>query len=52
MVIWAFVMAQLGVSVGLWSSAALNTPTGLSIVLCMALVFALIFTLQKVRKMA
>lgn len=37
MVIWAFVLAQLGVSVGLWSSAALNISTGLSIVLCMAL---------------
>ena len=52
MVIWAFIAAQFGVSVGLWSSAALNTPTGLSIVLCMALVFALIFAVQKVRKMA
>ncbi|MCO4302923.1 zinc ABC transporter permease subunit ZnuB, partial [Acinetobacter baumannii] len=29
MVIWAFVLAQLGVSVGLWSSAALNISTGL-----------------------
>ena len=47
MVIWAFVLAQLGVSVGLWSSAALNISTGLSIVLCMALSFALIFMLQK-----
>ncbi|MCP5688500.1 metal ABC transporter permease, partial [Klebsiella pneumoniae] len=27
---------QLGVSVGLWSSAALNISTGLSIVLCTA----------------
>lgn len=47
MVIWAFVLAQLGVSVGLWSSAALNISTGLSIVLCMALSFALIFMVQK-----
>ena len=52
MVIWAFIAAQFGVSVGLWSSAALNTPTGLSIVLCMALVFAVIFGVQKVRKLA
>lgn len=37
MVIWAFILAQFGVTVGLWSSAALNIATGLSIVLCMAL---------------
>nr|EKU2400727.1 metal ABC transporter permease [Acinetobacter baumannii]EKU2403130.1 metal ABC transporter permease [Acinetobacter baumannii] len=49
MVIWAFVLAQLGVSVGLWSSAALNISTGLSIVLCMALSFALIFMVQKMK---
>jgi len=49
MVIWAFVLAQLGVSVGLWSSAALNISTGLSIVLCMALSFALIFMVQKIK---
>ena len=36
MVIWAFILAQFGVTVGLWS-AALNIATGLSIVLCMAL---------------
>ncbi|TDH86484.1 metal ABC transporter permease, partial [Acinetobacter baumannii] len=39
----------LGVSVGLWSSASLNTSTGLSIVLCMALSFALIFMVQKIK---
>ncbi|AZB93640.1 metal ABC transporter permease [Acinetobacter pittii] len=49
MVIWAFVLAQLGVSVGLWSSAALNISTGLSIVLCMALSFAVIFITQKLK---
>jgi len=49
MFIWAFVLAQLGVSVGLWSSAALNISTGLSIVLCMALSFALIFMVQKIK---
>ncbi len=49
MVVWAFVLAQLGVSVGLWSSAALNISTGLSIVLCMALGFALIFMVQKIK---
>ncbi len=52
MVIWAFVIAQIGVSVGLWSSAALNLSTGLSIVLCMALLFTLIFSAQKLRKLA
>lgn len=49
MVVWAFVLAQLGVSVGLWSSAALNISTGLSIVLCMALTFAVIFITQKLK---
>jgi len=52
MVIWAFLIAQVGVTVGLWSSAGLNTSTGLSIVLTMSILFALIFTLQKIKKMA
>ena len=52
MVIWAFVMAQIGVTVGLWSSAGLNISTGLSIVMTMAVIFAVIFSIQKVRKMA
>jgi zinc transport system permease protein len=47
MVLWSFILAQLGVSIGLWSSAALNISTGLSIVLFMALGFALIFIVQK-----
>ena len=47
MVIWAFILAQFGVTVGLWSSAALNIATGLSIVLCMSLSFAVIFAIQK-----
>jgi zinc transport system permease protein len=51
MVIWAFLIAQVGVTVGLWSSAGLNTSTGLSIVLTMSILFALIFTLQKIKKM-
>lgn len=50
MVVWAFVIAQIGVSVGLWSSAGLNISTGLSIVLTMALLFATIFTVQKIKK--
>ena len=52
MVIWAFVIAQIGITVGLWSSAGLDTSTGLTIVLTMAILFALIFAVQKVKKMA
>ena len=51
MVIWAFVIAQIGVTVGLWSSAGLNTSTGLSIVLTMSTLFALIFIAQKFKKL-
>ncbi|SPL71166.1 zinc ABC transporter permease subunit ZnuB [Acinetobacter stercoris] len=50
MVVWAFIIAQIGVTVGLWSSAGLNISTGLSIVLCMSIIFAVIFGVQKVRK--
>ena len=49
MVLWAFVMAQLGVTIGLWSSAVLDLSTGLSIVLTMALMFGGIFLIQKLR---
>jgi len=49
MVIWAFVMAQIGITVGLWSSAGLDISTRLSIVLTMAILFILIFTVQKIR---
>lgn len=52
MVIWAFVIAQIGVTVGLWSSAGLNVSTGLSIVLTMAILFAVIFSVQKVKKLS
>jgi zinc transport system permease protein len=52
MVIWAFVIAQIGISVGLWSSAGLNISTGLSIVLTMAILFALIFSVQKLKKLS
>ena len=51
MVIWAFVIAQIGVTVGLWSSAGLNTSTGLSIVLTMSILFTLIFIAQKFKKL-
>lgn len=50
MVIAAFIIAQIGVTVGLWSSAGLNISTGLSIVLTMSIVFAMIFIIQKVKK--
>ena len=50
MVIWAFVIAQIGVSVGLWSSAGLDISTGLSIVLTMSILFATIFFIQKVKR--
>ncbi|MEK5743313.1 zinc ABC transporter permease subunit ZnuB [Acinetobacter variabilis] len=52
MVIWAFVIAQIGVTVGLWSSAGLNMSTGLTIVLTMSVLFAAIFILQKFKKLA
>ena len=47
MVLWAFAFAQLGVAGGLWGSVWLNSATGLSIVLCMALSFFIIFIWQK-----
>ena len=50
MVIWAFVLAQIAITVGLWSSAGLDISTGLSIVLTMAILFTLIFMLQKMKK--
>lgn len=52
MVTVAFIIAQIGITVGLWSSAALNISTGLSIVLCMSLLFAAIFCVQKLKKIA
>lgn len=52
MAVLAFVFAQCAISVGLWSSAALDISTGLSIVLCMALIFTLTFTIQKIKSWA
>lgn len=52
MVMWAFIIAQVGITVGLWSSAGLNLATGLSIVLTMSILFALIFIIQKIKRMA
>lgn len=52
MVIAAFIIAQIGVTVGLWSSAGLNISTGLSIVLTMSTLFAVVFIFQKIKKMS
>ncbi len=52
MVMWAFIVAQIAITVGLWSSAGLNISTGLSIVLCMSIIFAVIFILQKFKKVS
>lgn len=50
MLIMTFIVAQLAISIGLWSSAIINIATGLSIVLCMALLFAIVFSLQKFKQ--
>lgn len=50
MVIWAFVCAEVCITVGLWGSAWLDLATGLTIVITMSLLFACIFTLQKLKK--
>lgn len=47
MLLWAFAFAQLGVAGGLWGSVWLNSSSGLSMVLCMALSFFIIFIWQK-----
>ena len=52
MVLMAFIVAQLGITIGLWSSAGLNIATGLSIVLTMSSLFAVIFIMQKVKKLS
>ncbi|MEB3753172.1 zinc ABC transporter permease subunit ZnuB [Acinetobacter sp. MD2(2019)] len=49
MVIYAFVLGQIGLAIGLWSSALLNIASGLSIVLTMSMLFASIFFVQKLR---
>lgn len=48
MVLWAFISAEVCISVGLWGSAWLDLATGLSIVLSMALLFIIIFVGQKI----
>lgn len=52
MILITFVMAQLAITIGLWSSAAINISSGLSIVLCMALLFAVVFAIQKIKHIA
>lgn len=47
MLIWTFILAQLGIAGGLWGSVWLNSATGLAIVLCMAAGFVLVFGGQK-----
>ena len=51
MVIAAFVVAELCIATGLWGSAWLDLATGLSIVLCMGIVFFVIFMIQKYAKL-
>lgn len=47
MVMAAFIITEFCVAAGLWGSAWLDLATGLSIVLCMGIVFFIIFTIQK-----
>lgn len=49
MVVCAFIIGQVALCIGLWSSAFLNIASGLSIVLTMSIVFCLIFGWQKLR---
>ena len=50
MVIAAFVIAQVCITVGLWGSAWLDIATGLAIVMSMASVFFIFFIAQKLKK--
>ncbi|KAF7276601.1 hypothetical protein GWI33_010040 [Rhynchophorus ferrugineus] len=52
MLLWTFLSAEVCISIGLWSSAWLDLATGLTIVLTMSLLFAVIFILQKSRAIA
>lgn len=49
MVIFAFILGQIALAVGLWSSALLNIASGLSIVLTMSILFTATFCLQKLK---
>ncbi len=50
MVFIAFICAEICITLGLWGSVWLEWATGLSIVLCMSLLFALIFIAQKLKR--
>lgn len=50
MVILAFVIGQIALCIGLWSSAFLNIASGLSIVLTMSILFCSVFIWQKFKK--
>ncbi len=49
MLLWALICAELCISIGLWGSAWLDLATGLTIVLTMSLLFAIIFITQKLK---
>ncbi|TXJ09422.1 MAG: metal ABC transporter permease [Acinetobacter sp.] len=49
MLIGAFVCAELCITTGLWGSAWLDLATGLTIVLCMSLLFTVVFVGQKIK---
>ena len=49
MVIYAFIIGQIALGVGLWVSALLDIASGLSIVLTMSSIFFALFCLQKIR---
>lgn len=50
MALIALIIGQLGVTVGLWGSVWLDIQTGLAIVLALALLFFIAFTVQKLTK--
>lgn len=50
MVLWTFIIAQVCITAGLWGSAWLDLATGLSIVISMSGIFALIFISQKIQR--
>lgn len=47
MLFWAWLCAEIAITVGLWGSAWLDLATGLTIVLTMSLLFVLVFGYQK-----
>ena len=49
MVLYAFIIGQIALGIGLWASALLNIASGLSIVLTMSSIFFALFCWQKIR---